>query len=146
MPPGYPPLVSTGRTPLGESVLNTEFVNVITGSEDYSFKLMRKNQYEESLFRWAGVLWGQLCDTGRQQHGEHQQLVETQECWKAARLQWGRVALAKGRPKPQAAGCGDQLGTFAMAEVVPCCTCPAGARTTGTSSRWQLSATWPRSR
>ncbi len=56
MPPGYPPLVSTGRTPLGESVLNTEFVNVITGSEDYSFKLMRKNQYEESLFRWAIAL------------------------------------------------------------------------------------------
>lgn len=34
-------------------MLNSEFVNVITGSEDYSFKLMRKNQYEESLFRWA---------------------------------------------------------------------------------------------
>ncbi|GIL73116.1 hypothetical protein Vretimale_4724 [Volvox reticuliferus] len=51
MPPGYPHLVSSGRTPLAETVLNSEFVNVITGSEDYSFKLMRKNQYEESLFR-----------------------------------------------------------------------------------------------
>ncbi|EFJ52117.1 hypothetical protein VOLCADRAFT_56211 [Volvox carteri f. nagariensis] len=51
MPPGYPHLASSGRTPLAESVLNSEFVNVITGSEDYSFKLMRKNQYEESLFR-----------------------------------------------------------------------------------------------
>ncbi|KAG2448373.1 hypothetical protein HYH02_006955 [Chlamydomonas schloesseri] len=51
MPPGYPHLTSTGRTALSDSVLNSEFVNVITGSEDYSFKLMRKNQYEESLFR-----------------------------------------------------------------------------------------------
>jgi hypothetical protein len=32
-------------------VLNDAFVNVITGSEDFSFKLMRKNQYEEALFR-----------------------------------------------------------------------------------------------
>ncbi|KAG2499920.1 hypothetical protein HYH03_002207 [Edaphochlamys debaryana] len=51
MPPGYPHLTTTGRTPLADAVLNSEFVNVITGSEDYSFKLMRKNQYEESLFR-----------------------------------------------------------------------------------------------
>ena len=32
-------------------MLNDVLVNVITGSEDYSFKLMRKNQYEEALFR-----------------------------------------------------------------------------------------------
>jgi paired amphipathic helix protein Sin3a len=26
-------------------------VSIVSGSEDYSFKLMRKNQYEEALFR-----------------------------------------------------------------------------------------------
>ena len=51
MPPGYPSLATSGRTDLAASVLNGEYVNVITGSEDYSFKLMRKNQYEEALFR-----------------------------------------------------------------------------------------------
>jgi hypothetical protein len=64
MPPGYPPLQCTGRTPLGEQLLNTEFVNVITGSEDYSFKLMRKNQYEESLFRCAAGEHGRLRGAG----------------------------------------------------------------------------------
>lgn len=29
---------------VGNETLNDTFVNVITGSEDYSFKLMRKNQ------------------------------------------------------------------------------------------------------
>jgi histone deacetylase complex regulatory component SIN3 len=39
------------RTDLGASVLNDHWVSVTSGSEDYSFKHMRKNQYEESLFR-----------------------------------------------------------------------------------------------
>lgn len=39
------------RTELGSSVLNDVWVSVTSGSEDYSFKHMRKNQYEESLFR-----------------------------------------------------------------------------------------------
>lgn len=51
IPAGYPKLAQTGLTPLGGDVLNDTYVNVITGSEDYSFKLMRKNQYEEALFR-----------------------------------------------------------------------------------------------
>eukprot|EP00798_Chlamydomonas_sp_ICE-L_P007940 gene7940-1154_t len=51
IPEGFPKLATSGRTDLGHSVLNESFVNVITGSEDYSFKLMRKNQYEEALFR-----------------------------------------------------------------------------------------------
>mmetsp|Transcript_36011 Transcript_36011/g.80148 ORF Transcript_36011/g.80148 Transcript_36011/m.80148 type:complete len:1160 (+) Transcript_36011:163-3642(+) len=51
MPVGYPKLLCSGRTDLGNGVLNDSYVNVITGSEDYSFKLMRKNQYEEALFR-----------------------------------------------------------------------------------------------
>lgn len=58
MPPMYPHLSSSGRTALGNGVLNNDYVNVITGSEDYSFKLMRKNQYEEALFRCACVRLG----------------------------------------------------------------------------------------
>ena len=50
-PPGVPPLKCSGRTPLGDAVLNDAWVSIISGSEDYSFKLMRKNQYEEALFR-----------------------------------------------------------------------------------------------
>ncbi|XP_073227098.1 paired amphipathic helix protein Sin3-like 4 isoform X1 [Cicer arietinum] len=51
LPKNYPiPLVSQ-RTELGAKVLNDHWVSVTSGSEDYSFKHMRKNQYEESLFR-----------------------------------------------------------------------------------------------
>ncbi|KAI4385181.1 hypothetical protein MLD38_003236 [Melastoma candidum] len=39
------------RTEIGSRVLNDSWVSVTSGSEDYSFKHMRKNQYEESLFR-----------------------------------------------------------------------------------------------
>lgn len=42
---------ASNRTDLGGSVLNDHWVSVTSGSEDYSFKHMRKNQYEESLFR-----------------------------------------------------------------------------------------------
>lgn len=51
LPKHYPRPVSTHRTALGNSVLNDSWVSVTSGSEDYSFKHMRKNQYEESLFR-----------------------------------------------------------------------------------------------
>ncbi|GAB2241729.1 hypothetical protein Droror1_Dr00018504 [Drosera rotundifolia] len=51
LPKNYPiPLVSH-RTEIGAEVLNDHWVSVTSGSEDYSFKHMRKNQYEESLFR-----------------------------------------------------------------------------------------------
>ncbi|KAL0424316.1 UNVERIFIED_CONTAM: Paired amphipathic helix protein Sin3-like 2 [Sesamum radiatum] len=39
------------RSELGAQVLNDHWVSVTSGSEDYSFKHMRRNQYEESLFR-----------------------------------------------------------------------------------------------
>lgn len=39
------------KTELGSEVLDDHWVSVTSGSEDYSFKDMRKNQYEESLFR-----------------------------------------------------------------------------------------------
>jgi paired amphipathic helix protein Sin3a len=35
----------------GAQILNDSWVSVPTGSEDFSFKNMRKNQYEEALFR-----------------------------------------------------------------------------------------------
>ena len=51
LPKHYPRPLSSHRTPLGNAVLNDSWVSVTSGSEDYSFKHMRKNQYEESLFR-----------------------------------------------------------------------------------------------
>lgn len=47
----YPIPSASYRTDLGGQVLNDNWVSVTSGSEDYSFKHMRKNQYEESLFR-----------------------------------------------------------------------------------------------
>eukprot|EP00850_Spirogloea_muscicola_P001162 SM000004S15032 [mRNA] locus=s4:928006:936864:+ [translate_table: standard] len=51
LPKNYPRAISSHRTELGQRVLNDHWVSVTSGSEDYSFKHMRKNQYEESLFR-----------------------------------------------------------------------------------------------
>ncbi|KAJ8451723.1 hypothetical protein Cgig2_018357 [Carnegiea gigantea] len=51
LPKNYPIPVASQRTELGTQVLNDHWVSVTSGSEDYSFKHMRKNQYEESLFR-----------------------------------------------------------------------------------------------
>ncbi|XP_073018973.1 paired amphipathic helix protein Sin3-like 2 isoform X2 [Primulina eburnea] len=39
------------RSELDTRVLNNRWVSVTSGSEDYSFKHMRRNQYEETLFR-----------------------------------------------------------------------------------------------
>lgn len=47
----YPIPSASWRTEIGTKVLNDHWVSVTSGSEDYSFKHMRKNQYEESLFR-----------------------------------------------------------------------------------------------
>ena len=49
--PQYPIQIPSQRTELGAEVLNDHWVSVTSGSEDYSFKHMRKNQYEEILFR-----------------------------------------------------------------------------------------------
>lgn len=37
--------------PLQQLPLNNNWVSVTQGSEDYSFRSMRRNQYEEALFR-----------------------------------------------------------------------------------------------
>ncbi|KAK6160077.1 hypothetical protein DH2020_003458 [Rehmannia glutinosa] len=51
LPENYPIPSASWRTEIGAQVLNDHWVSVTSGSEDYSFKHMRKNQYEESLFR-----------------------------------------------------------------------------------------------
>ncbi|KAL4586875.1 hypothetical protein LXL04_011520 [Taraxacum kok-saghyz] len=51
LPKNYPIPSVSQRTKIGVEVLNDHWVSVTSGSEDYSFKHMRKNQYEESLFR-----------------------------------------------------------------------------------------------
>ncbi|GMH41270.1 hypothetical protein BSKO_09180 [Bryopsis sp. KO-2023] len=51
LPKDYPIMKCSGRTVTGEAVLQDELASVTTGTEDSSFKHMRKNQYEENLFR-----------------------------------------------------------------------------------------------
>ena len=51
LPKNYPIPSTSQRIKLGAEVLNDYWVSVASGSEDYSFKNMRKNQYEEGLFR-----------------------------------------------------------------------------------------------
>ncbi|XP_074368070.1 paired amphipathic helix protein Sin3-like 4 isoform X1 [Apium graveolens] len=50
LPKDYPIPSASRRTDADAVVLNDYWVSVTSGSEDYSFKHMRKNQYEESLF------------------------------------------------------------------------------------------------
>lgn len=51
LPKNFPPAPASTRSQLCKDVLNDNWVAVTSGSEDYSFKAMRKNQYEEALFR-----------------------------------------------------------------------------------------------
>ncbi|KAL3833187.1 hypothetical protein ACJIZ3_007923 [Penstemon smallii] len=51
LPEDYPIPSACQKSELGAQVLNDHWVSVTSGSEDYSFKHMRRNQYEESLFR-----------------------------------------------------------------------------------------------
>jgi len=51
LPKTYVQPLCSGRTPLCNEVLNDFWVSVPTGSEEYGFKNMRKNQYEEMLFK-----------------------------------------------------------------------------------------------
>ncbi|GFP95198.1 paired amphipathic helix protein sin3-like 2 [Phtheirospermum japonicum] len=51
LPEDYPIASASQRSELGSQVLNDHWVSVTSGSEDYSFKHMRRNQFEESLFR-----------------------------------------------------------------------------------------------
>lgn len=49
MPYDFPKLHYSGRSALERLILNDVWINVTTGSEDYRF--MRKNNYEDNLFR-----------------------------------------------------------------------------------------------
>ncbi|CAN7113330.1 unnamed protein product [Brassica rapa subsp. narinosa] len=51
LPSDYPVRTASQRSELGAEVLNDRWVSVTSGSEDYSFKHMRRNPYEEILFR-----------------------------------------------------------------------------------------------
>jgi len=51
LPNNFPRPSCSGRGPLENAVLNDSWVSLPTGSEDFSFKHMRKNQYEDNLFR-----------------------------------------------------------------------------------------------
>jgi paired amphipathic helix protein Sin3a len=51
LPRSYPYAPASERSEVDEAVLNNLWVSVPTGSEDFSFKNMRKNQYEEALFK-----------------------------------------------------------------------------------------------
>nr|CCA21739.1 paired amphipathic helix protein Sin3 putative [Albugo laibachii Nc14] len=51
LPASYPIPPCSYRSELEESICNDLWVSVPTGSEDFSFKNMRKNQYEEALFK-----------------------------------------------------------------------------------------------
>lgn len=51
LPASYPIPPCSYRSQLERTVCNDAWVSVPTGSEDFSFKNMRKNQYEEALFK-----------------------------------------------------------------------------------------------
>ena len=52
LPKGYQRLACSGRSPDQQAMLNDDWVSISSGTEDAnSFKNMRKNQYEENLFR-----------------------------------------------------------------------------------------------
>jgi histone deacetylase complex regulatory component SIN3 len=50
LPEGYPILSCSERSRAEQAVLNDQWVSVPTGSEDFSFKISRKNAYEDALF------------------------------------------------------------------------------------------------
>ena len=49
LPDDFPVIISTGRDPKFTIELNDKWVSVASGSEDFSFKVTRKNIYEEQL-------------------------------------------------------------------------------------------------
>lgn len=51
LPSSVPIPSCSGRTALGDLTLNDQFISIPTGSEDFSFKSLRRNIYEENLFR-----------------------------------------------------------------------------------------------
>ena len=54
LPPNYPKLKASGRTPLGLTIFNDEWVSVTSGSEDYSFKV---RTHPEKTCVWVLAGW-----------------------------------------------------------------------------------------
>lgn len=51
VPEIYPPMISSGRLANIAQELNDQYISITSGSEDYSFTVMRKNEYEEKLVK-----------------------------------------------------------------------------------------------
>ena len=51
LPDRYPPIISTGRYDTLRKEINDQWVTVAKGSEDFSFKVMRRNVFEDALFK-----------------------------------------------------------------------------------------------
>lgn len=51
LPKSFPNMACSGRSKLEEMTLNDNWVSVTQGSEEYSAKFMRKNSYEDNLYR-----------------------------------------------------------------------------------------------
>eukprot|EP00177_Eucheuma_denticulatum_P001932 GFKZ01003446.1.p1 GENE.GFKZ01003446.1~~GFKZ01003446.1.p1 ORF type:complete len:1910 (+),score=287.86 GFKZ01003446.1:187-5916(+) len=51
LPADFPRFECSGRAGIDKKTLNDHWVSVTSGSEDYSFKFMRKNGHEDNLFR-----------------------------------------------------------------------------------------------
>ncbi len=51
LPRNFPKFACSGRSSLEKVTLNTAWVSVTQGSEEYSAKFMRKNSYEDNLYR-----------------------------------------------------------------------------------------------
>lgn len=51
LPRAFPKLICAGRSKLEHLTINDHWVSVTQGSEEYSAKFMRKNSYEDNLYR-----------------------------------------------------------------------------------------------
>lgn len=51
LPDKYPSIISTGRYGPTQDEINDQWFTVGRGSEDYSFKVMRRNIFEDALFK-----------------------------------------------------------------------------------------------
>jgi uncharacterized membrane protein YgcG len=81
--PHSSPLLILPPVLLPSQVCNDRWVSVPTGSEDFSFKIMRKNSYEDALFRCEDERFEVRAEqgrgrgrgrggAGRREHGEGQ--------------------------------------------------------------------------
>jgi len=65
LPDDHPTTISTGRDSKTTGELNDIWISVAHGSEDYSYNYMRKNLYEECLFKCEDERFGLDMDINR---------------------------------------------------------------------------------